>query len=690
MRRRKVFLVLIPLLILCTISAITYASYKAGSKGRGSAGISKWDVALKSGDNELSNDFDVGLIQPDTPSAIIGSNMIAPGYSGKAELLLDFTNTEVSVDYNVTIGSSSLDRLIGSSDISVNVYSEDSSGVRSNIIFGKDVTVPIVNRSKFTDDNGKVKLVFDFMWNSDSSTDVADTLIGCSKEYLSLPVHVVVKQHISDTTGGSENTTSILTQNISYAETDESQARETEPLIYTFSEQDVLSKNPERGFYSSSSIGLNEDGLVLPPGYWHAITESTTSSILYLKCDLSAFSGNMNGDVDKPLTDAAVAAFDSIISEIKQNNNTVILRFVYDNNATSIISGKSKIEPEQGMLLTHIAQLGPTFKKYQSTINLIQVGFYGLWGESFYNTDVNSHPEYYKQITEALLNATDGTDIMIALRTPSYYASYREIDISNIHNDITTKDEGAYRVGVFNDGYGGSTTDLGTYVNRDKETQWLSNQASHTYYGGEAVVDSNYSDNDPWSAINNVNTGSNFINEAFKVHTSYLNWEWNQALHRQWALQDYTGNESAYEGTKMLTYIENHLGYRFVVKEVKTYETAESGKVLPLDITIKNVGFGNMVRKKRADIILTDSSDNVITQYSDISFDVRDFISQAQIKKTVKIQLPELSAGTYKLYLRVSKGEVLQNGKYYGAIRFANDGMWNEDLEANYIAKFTI
>lgn len=400
----------------------------------------------------------------------------------------------------------------------------------------------------------------------------------------------------------------------------------------------------------------------------------------------------MNGTGnDLELTNAAISALAKILEEIKQNNNTIILRFVYDNNATGVVEGIDKFEPEQTMLLKHIEQLGPTLKNYASTINVIQMGFYGLWGESYYNTDVNSHPEYYKQTTQALLDATSGTDINIALRTPSYYTSYREINIEDIESDITTSSEDAYRVGIFNDAYGGSYDDLGTYTyDREKETNWLNKQSSHTFFGGEAIVDSEYDSTNPSSAIGTYNTAMYFIQEAFKLHTSYINWEWNQALHEQWAKQIYIGDDPYYYGKSALTYIENHLGYRFVVKEARTYEKAESRGSLPIDITVENVGFANLVKGKQADIVLTDNSGNIIETYSDVNMDAKDFLSQTTIKKSINIELPELTSGEYKIYLRLSNGEVLNNGKYYGAIQFANDNMYSSTLEANYIAEFTV
>lgn len=701
--KRLIYMASIVLLVIVGVIYIgeTYARYQSISSGSGDVEIAKWVVALKDGSAPLENRFDVTFISTSSNNGNTAPNRFAPGTSGEADLIIDLTNTEVAVDYNITVDTRVLKNQTGASNITLTM----SDGKGQNIQFGKDVCVPLVDKKKFTDANGILRFHFALTWDnaSDDSKNSLDTDIALHYDNLTLPVSIKIKQHMEGTDYEKENRK--ITSNISYAETTETKQRETQGLNYTFNEQDILSDNPEKGFYSSSTIGLNESGLVLPAGYVDAVVKSKTNNLLYLKVDLSAFSGKMNGTVDKDLTPAAISALEGVLERIKQNNNTIILRFVYDNNATGIIPGKVKVEPEQPTLLRHIEQLTPIFQSYKNTINIIQIGFYGLWGEAYYNTDVSErvaddgdqlaqlgYPEYYQQTVSKLLDATAGTDITIAVRTPKYYTWYRqadkpEITLDSIESDITTSADAAYRVGIFNDAYGGSADDLGTYVNREKETNWLHNQAAHTFFGGEAISASG----PRYDGIGDYNTEAYFINEAFKIHTSYINWEWNQDLHAQWAAQNYSGNDKNYQGKKALTYIENHLGYRFVVKEVRTYETVKKTEELPIDITIENVGFANLIKEKKADIVFTNSDGTVAYIAENVGIDARDFLSQTTVKKSISIPLPsELTAGMYKVYFRLSKGEKLNDGRYYGAIRFANDNMWKSDLEANYIAEIKV
>lgn len=686
--KRAIYIVSIILLVIvgtCYVEE-TYSRFTNNSYIKGNVDIAKWEVTLKKDDNitELEKAFDMTFTSTETNNGNVGQNKFAPGVSGQSSLILDLTNTEVSVDYNITVDKQTLENQIGTSNITL-VISDNNDKV---INLGKDEYVPLVNGEKFTNENGILKFNFSLTWDNENSIDknFSDTNVALSCEDLKLPVYVKIKQHVEDADSEIENKK--VTTNISYIESTEVKQRETQGVNYEFNEQDILSVNPEKGFYSTSVMKLNEDGAASGQ---YVETKSKTTNLLYLKVDLSAFSGSMNGTgIDKELTDAAINSLEGKLEAIKQNNNTVILRFVYDNGATGIIEDVPKVEPSQKIILKHINKLSATFKKYSNTINVIQTGFYGLWGEAYYNTDATQHPEYYAETIQALLDATAGTDITIAVRTPEYYSWYKGIDIANINNkeNITTSNDDAYRVGIFNDGYGGSEDDLGTYKDREKEIEWLKNQTSHTFYGGEALPDT--VSPDAVNGIGKYNTAMYFIEEAFKLHTSYINWEWNQALHEQWANQIYTGDDPYYYGKSALTYIENHLGYRFVVKEIRTYDIAESNSILPIDITINNVGFANVLKDKQADIIITDVSGNIVTSYQDVNIDAKDFLSQTTIRKSISVNLPELSAGEYKVYLRLSSGEILKNGSYYSSIRFANDNMYEESLQANCISKFTV
>lgn len=84
---------------------------------------------------------------------------------------------------------------------------------------------------------------------------------------------------------------------------------------------------------------------------------------------------------------------------------------------------------------------------------------------------------------------------------------------------VIKDDSISYRLGLFNDGYLGSDSDLGTYTNRELETKWLANQTNHLPYGGEVVI--------PNSALHDIDK---CLPEMKLMHLSYLNQAWNDEV----------------------------------------------------------------------------------------------------------------------------------------------------------------
>ena len=403
----------------------------------------------------------------------------------------------------------------------------------------------------------------------------------------------------------------------------------------------------------------------------------------------------MNKTSDYELTEDALNTIDTFIKDNKNNNNSVILRFEYDNwngvnkNNGEIDGNGYKVEPSIDMILKHIEQMTPIFNKYHDAILNIQIGFLGSNGELHDSTMCTK--ENINLITEKLLNNT-ADDITISLRTPTQFANFLGISIDSIDAFIDSKENKSYRLGIYNDGYLGSSSDLGTFKNREKEVMFLSNHALHTPYGGEAVI--NYDENakvDGYTYIGKYSLMENLEKEIYKTHTNHLNYEWNQNLHQEWKLKLYTGENEVYKNANKsdFQFINDHLGYRFVVRKNEINHNIYKKGVLLDKLTIENTGFGNMIKDKKVKAIITDLSDNILSE-QDVSIDLKDFKSKETITKQFSLNIKEgLKEGEYKLYLRIYTG-LLDDGSIYLPVRLANDNIYNDLLNANYIGKFNV
>lgn len=422
-------------------------------------------------------------------------------------------------------------------------------------------------------------------------------------------------------------------------------------------------RNPERGFYNPIGYNLKvEDNKPL----------DSKSNLVHLRIGIGAFSSKNNNQGDLELSEDALNALLQTIKNIGDNNSSIILRFAYDN-----FNGKANQEPAFDMILKHIEQIGPILLEYPDVIANVELGFFGPWGE-MHSSKICTNENVSIALSKLLEVTKD--KIKVSVRTPGYYAYFRQISRGLLDTDFPEKGTSAYQVGIYNDGYLGSETDLGTFANRDIEVKWLSNQAKHTFYGGELVA--NFASGTP------LNTIEYLSKEAFLTHTTYLNPYWNDKVMEGFKTTPYLGEDPMYKNKSAYQYIENHLGYRFVLRG--SYLTEQEGKRGPLGlkVEIENVGFANLIRKKQVSIILKNKN-HVYELNTDL--DATTWDSKTITEETLNLTLPDMvEEGTYEVYLRISEYGNITDDYNYHCIQFANNNIYNEELGANYLGMTTV
>ena len=418
-----------------------------------------------------------------------------------------------------------------------------------------------------------------------------------------------------------------------------------------YQESTVQINNPDQGFYRPIYVRVTEDGV----SYNKNIVNDATQ-LYHLRIDISAFSEANNGTADIELTENALSGIDELLSFLYEKNKSAIARFVYDPG----LNGASNKEPSLEMMIRHITQLSEILENYHDTLTAVETGLIGPWGEMHTSTMANK--ESICALVDCYLKNT--TDIPILVRTPQMIYNYLGISLTDIDTYRIDSTADAYRLGLYNDGYLGSSSDLGTYTNREKEVPWLALQNDHLPYGGEVVI--------PGSTLHDI---ENCLDEMFLLHLSYLNIEWNNTVINKWKETYYTdaaGRDSLYYGKTAFQYIENHMGYRFVLESsTLEYDTAMSH--LGIELSLNNVGFGNLNRTLNMELLLQNEEGELT------SIDAGQFNGQEKIVFQTDL---ELEKETYKVYIKLSKG----NNRY--ALQFAND-LWDEELQANLIGSLT-
>jgi len=444
-----------------------------------------------------------------------------------------------------------------------------------------------------------------------------------------------------------------------------------EPQIIEYTESIDEFNNPDCGFYRPTGVRVK------PEGDWWKGTIWYSNGLVHLRMGLRAFSEKFNGVQDYDITPDVIEKMNIWIDQLRKNGGTAIIRFAYDD-----FEGYANLEPDIEQIEKHIEQLKPFFEANEDIIAGVETGFLGPYGEQHTSKIVKD--ENIKRVTEKLLEVVPESRT-VSVRRPRYYCCTTGVDISKIDENISVEGTSEYRIGVFNDGYLGSASDLGTFVNRKKEIVWLNNQATHTLYGGEAVWVESIKDCDENGNL--YNSPEHIQEEMFQTHTSYLNIEWNNNLIDKWKATMYAGDDELYQGSTVFTYIKNHLGYRLSLISAKIDSQVAQGSTAKVEFNLKNSGAGNVVNKKKAYLILK----NEEKEYSFLTeIDIRKLLSRQE--KNYEIDVPisdEMELGSYDIYLKiVDEGSSAEETKR--AIRFANVDVWNADVGANKLGTITV
>ena len=369
--------------------------------------------------------------------------------------------------------------------------------------------------------------------------------------------------------------------------------------------------NYDRGFYTPQVLHLKPSG--------GKPIEKPSGRLLHLRAEISEFSSHAwlgidsaSGDTirgkDQDLTEDALNVLQQTFDNIRKNNGHVIVRICYD----PWYNGRSNVTPDHEWVLKHVKQLAPVLSKNTDVIVALEMGMHGAYGEM--HSDTNITYDRVAEATNLMLRSTP-PELKILTRTGNYSAKVLgfddwgvdfHIDGEKFKEIAKAKGDTMYRVGMFNDGYLGTQYDYGTWgadcatsICREEGVAWLEKYSINTPYGGEALTTAeNYQV---------INTPEFLAYEGFRTHTSYLNIQWNNNLIESWKKTPFTQNDFDYDPARVdslsgFKYINDHLGYRFVLRESWLSDTVGSDGILRAKLRIQNVGFGNLTREVKASL----------------------------------------------------------------------------------------
>ncbi len=494
---------------------------------------------------------------------------------------------------------------------------------------------------------------------------------------------------------------------------------------------------PDCGFTSTPWINA------APGKIW---TISPTRYTLML-IGIGGYSSAMNeSGTDYDFDEAFFTSLRGSLENARKNGAMVGLRFRYD------AEGKENPEPATfEQVLRHIEQIGESglLTDYEDVLSFVETGFVGCWGEQWGGKYTSL--EHKAQVLDAFLNITPQS-VDVTVRTPNIMRQWLkdycgiETTAADMSYTITDPDLAAKaeRIGLYNDGYMGSDSDLGTYSNRAGETAWLHNAPA---YGGE------FSGNDGWRMkyttwqpeyalpemyyTNLVRINSNIyrtkdasqnfttqaeaqakldeiralyegcglgdFNEEGTIAASdnedgtctyVAQWKWmgydsfifDEALDAKLGVNC---DNSAFYGKDVYTFMRAHLGYRFVLRESKMTDASEAGGDLQMQFSIENTGFSEAPKDKEVEVLLTNGT-LLYTYETDLN--ARDWASGTKTTEKLALTLPKtMPGGGWDVYLRISERNADPAYDTAYAVKFANEELqFSNELQANYMGSLTV
>ncbi len=424
-------------------------------------------------------------------------------------------------------------------------------------------------------------------------------------------------------------------------------------------------ENPGRGFYRIYSYRLGS--LTDPEALRKQLEENTTRDrslrLVLIEINLLDFSG---GDI----SDAGLAATEQILSAWAKSSKKMILRFLYDWN------GKAK-ETEPGdisIILRHMEQLAPFVNKYKAGIYTLQGIFVGNHAEMHSSNYMGE--EQMRQLLAAYESLTD-KDIFLAVRTPAHWRNICQ-SWEPLADSEAFSGSVAARLGLYNDGMLGSVSDLGTYGaddltqrtnfrvkgSRAVELDFQDRLCRYVPNGGEVTADTADVSHHSFTDFENA------VSDLSRMHISYLNTDHYVKVLDKWKNTTVSADfDPLWAGKSAYEYIQEHLGYRFVLSDLSLVDSNTEG-YHPCDLllSVKNTGFAPIYEETKGCFTLIDEEGTAII--AEIDGDDLRRLSSGESREIACLltNYREMSKGSYRVYfsLKTKAGE---------EIRFANSAV---------------
>lgn len=408
----------------------------------------------------------------------------------------------------------------------------------------------------------------------------------------------------------------------------------------TFSATDDDVANPERGMYVWAADNLA------------AWTQAQADAQFAAGYRLVYAPVRLDGHAGAALPAKLLADLSAGFATARRAGLKVIPRFLY-NYPKGETGYQAAQDAPLDRVLGHIEQLKPVLAANADVIAYLQAGFIGAWGEWHTSSNNLTAPAARTRIRDALLGALPAGRFL-QVRYPPYLMAWSATAPRWQDGSATA------RIGVHNDCFLASNTDVGTYsedaATRRRERAYVAALANVAPFGAETCNPADAVDPTPRTNCDDI------LREGRQFGLTYLNDSYYRALfHTRWQAQG------------CMAQVKRSMGYRFELLTLRHSAAVAAGSAGELALTLRNRGWARAFNPRAVQLVLRERANGRVVRIALASIDPRAWLPGATSTASARFEVPRgTPGGNYEVLLALPDGAPSLAGDARYSVRPAN------------------